>query len=190
MLRFISDVTGVAIAPELLPPAGVTKKTFHTAACLGRPLRLNTTGWRLTKPGRRDDEGSTQGLEFKLQGRYPLAVNLYSGLETSFPGQRQDQAIDDRRMYDYLLEYAPRHLGRLQTKPTGVHLFFHKGLSQMALTYWMEHYWTRKYSLVIPNPKTGGMAEFLLTFGFIGSFEEYCLHTSLMDDFARSLDWL
>lgn len=190
MLRFISDVTGFAVAPEPFPAAGVKRETFYTAACLGRPVRLNTTGWRLTKRGQRDDEGSTQGLEFKFQGLYPLFVNLYSGPETSIPGQRQDQDIDDRRMYDYLLEYAPRHLGRLQTKPKGVHLFFHKGLSQMALTYWMEHYWTRKYSLVIPNPVTRETAEFLLTFGFIGSFEEYCLHTSLMDDFARSLDWL
>jgi hypothetical protein len=190
MLRFISDVTGFAVASEPLPAKRGTKETFYTAACLGRPVRLNTTGWRLTKPGKRDDEGSTQGLEFKLQGRYPLAVNLYSGPETSSPGQRQDQDIDDRRMYDHLLEYAPRHLGHLQTKPKGVHLFFHRGLSQMALTYWMEHYWTRKYSLVIPNPATREMAEFLLTFGFIGSFEEYCLHTSFMDDFARSLDWL
>ncbi len=190
MLRFISDVTGFAVASGPLPASGASKGAFYTAACLGRPVRLNAAGWRLTKRGSRDDQGSTQGLEFKYRGRYPLAVNLYSGPETSVPGQRQDQDIDDRRMYDYLLEYAPKHLGRLQTKPKGVHLFFHKGLSQMALTYWMEHYWTRKYSLIIPNPVTHETAEFLLTFGFIGSYEEYCLHTSLMDDFARSLDWL
>ncbi|OPL09301.1 MAG: hypothetical protein AVO34_13725 [Firmicutes bacterium ML8_F2] len=38
---------------------------------------------------------------------------------------------------------------------------------------------------IIPNPVTQTMAEFLFTFGFIESFEEYCLYTSVMDNFVK-----
>jgi hypothetical protein len=116
-------------------------------------------------------------------------VNLHAGPEKSISGQRQIQKIDDREMYNYLLEYAPKHLNVLKAQIKGVHLLFHKGLSQMVLTYRMEHYWTRKYSIIIPNPVTKEAGEFVFTFGFVGNFEEFCLYTSIMDEFVKSLEW-
>ena len=189
MLNFISDNTGFAVVPRNNSMVGPREDNLHEAVCLGRPFTLNMTCWELTKIGRSDEYCSAQGLEFKFQSRYSLFVNLYARPEISHSGQRHNQDINDREMYNYLLKYAPKHLGRLDANIKGVHLLFHENLSQMALTYWLKHYWTRKYSIIIPNPVTKEMAEFLFTFGFIGRFEEFCLYTSVMDKFVKSLVW-
>ena len=84
-------------------------------------------------------------------------------------------------MYDYLLSYAPRHLGVVGGDIRGVHLLFHTRLSQFGLRYWTEFYWTRKVSVTIPNETTRETAEFVFTFGFWGTFPEYCGYTGVMD---------
>jgi hypothetical protein len=92
-------------------------------------------------------------------------------------------------MYRYLVDFAQRHLGHLLTRVHWLHLFFHRGLSQFAITYWNHFYWTRKYSLVIHNQAYDQHAEFLFTFGFRGPLVEYCLYTHIMDAFVVSLRW-
>jgi hypothetical protein len=188
MLQFIQKNTGFAIFSANNVMAG-PQESFHEASCLSRPFRLETNGLELTNKGMSDEYCSAQGLEFKFHSRYPIFLNLFAGLETSLPGQRQSQEIDDRDMYNYLLEYAPRHLGRVGAKIRGVHLLFHEGLSQMGLTYQMDNYWSRKYSITIPNPISDKVAEFLFTFGFVGSYHEFCLYTSIMDNIVKSLYW-
>ena len=70
-----------------------------------------------------------------------------------------------------------------------LHLIFHEGLSQFAITYRMFGYWTRKYSIVFPNDVTNQNAEFVFTFGFNGSFKQYCENVFLMDRLVESLEW-
>ena len=85
--------------------------------------------------------------------------------------------------------YAPRHLGTIGAEARGVHLLLKDGRSQMGLTYFMDDYWTRKVSVIIPNEAVSAAGEFVFTFGLFGSFREYCLMTRLMDDLVLSLTW-
>jgi hypothetical protein len=119
-------------------------------------------------------------------------VNLWAHPETSRPGQRLEQTVDDRQMFEFLVSFARGHLRRVPGRGVrlrGVHLLFHSNLSQVGMTYWNGRYWTRKVSLVIPNPTSRQTAELELTFGFLGPFAEYCRHVALMDRLALSLRW-
>jgi hypothetical protein len=77
-----------------------------------------------------------------------------------------------------------------------VHLLHVGGYSQYATTYWFDEprirsgYWTRRYSVVLPNPWTEDVVEFAFTFAFFGPFREYCRNTSEMDRIVRSLRWV
>ena len=176
---------------------------------MGSSVSLDVTGWELHEPPR---EGGLGGVTFRYPAlQPPIFVNIWAHPETSKPGQRADKSINDREMFDYLKWYARKHLRQIpamNVKLRGIHLLFHSNLSQIGLTYWSDHYWVRKISLVIPKPsqvKPGGeglrqgstsartaareMAEFEFTFGFVGSFADYCLHSSLMDRLALSLEW-
>lgn len=189
ILSFIQETTGWPIQLQMMPDMVQTQNSYETV-CLGRPAVLDTSGWELTKKGQIEAGGNIAGLEFRC-GCYhpPIFVNLYCGQELSRPGQRQEQKIDDREMFRYLLKYAPRHIAHLNAKLHGLHLLFQEKLGQMALTYWVQNYWTRKYSIIIPNYTTKENAEFIFTFGFMGSFREYCRAVHIMDHFVKSLQW-
>jgi tetratricopeptide (TPR) repeat protein len=49
--------------------------------------------------------------------------------------------------------------------------------------------WKRRVSIILVHPRTAKAAEFLFTFEFLGSFEQYCLHNQVMDELCRSLRW-
>jgi hypothetical protein len=122
-------------------------------------------------------------------GKYPIHVNMIAGPETAPVARRQDRTADDREMYDILRRHVPYHVGQLGAKLHGVHLLFHHDLSQMAVTYTMRGYWTRKHSIILPHPSHGQPAEFLFTFGFPGPFQEYCRHVRIMDSLVATLAW-
>jgi hypothetical protein len=196
MLKFVKAAT---LAPypvhesPRLPGAGAR----HRTDVCGRPASLSTEGWSA------HGVGGLPTWKYEALPEGQLFVNFEWGVETSREGQRVAQGLDDRRMYDALLKWAPKHVGRVRAKVRGVHLLFHSGLSQMGMTYWVREqtvvgpmgpgrvggYWTRKLSLILPNRTTGAMAEFLFTFGFRGPFGEYCRYAHIMDAFALSLDW-
>lgn len=187
ILEFVGTHTGLpAGAREPAPDGG---RDQWEGRYSGRPLALDITGWELHQS---PIEGEIGGLTFRHLGPRRLLVNLWAHPETSDAGRRQEQSIDDRRMFDFLVNFARGHLRRLPVagvRATGVHLFFHSALSQIAMTYRVRHYWTRKVSVVIPNPSSGQVAEFEFTFGFFGPFTEYLRHAALMDRLAQSLRW-
>jgi hypothetical protein len=200
ILEFIGRTTGLRGSVPETSPEGAKR---YRATAGGRPCSLAIAGWE-RQPSSRAAEGSLEGLALAFApAGGALAVNVGSGAEVSREGQRLDQGIDDRKMFDALVAWAPTHVEKAHAKVRGVHLLFHSGLSQMALTYWTRphtvdgpagrmgvgDYWTRKVSLVIPSRAAGQSAEFVFTFGFRGTFADYCRHTHVMDAFARSLEW-
>jgi len=190
MMAFISQHTGWQIQP-LLPEDIAPQPSIYEFQVLGRPAALDARDWELTESGR-EVNGTTDLIAFHYLHRrdqYHILVNVVCGPEYAREGQRQNQTSDDRQMYALLMAHAQKHLAKLKAQIFGLHLVFHEGLSQLALTYRMRGYWSRKYSIVIPNPVTNKMAEFVFTFGFMGSFEQYCLNVNVMDHFVQTLKW-
>jgi hypothetical protein len=157
---------------------------------LGRPYRIALSGWTIEKDPARDPRYVGWAPEFKYAVKRPvLIVNVVAGTEISPEAQRLQEVEGDRAVYEFLLEYAPHHLGAIGAEARGVHLLLKNGRSQMGLTYFMDGYWTRKVSVIIPNEAVSAAGEFVFTFGLFGSFREYCLMTRLMDDLVLSLTW-
>jgi hypothetical protein len=203
VVRFVAGATGLRVAgPAAI--AAAARGARYTATAAGRPCSLVIDGWTLHERGHAVD-GSLNGQTFRFDGleEGTLFVNVVSGPEVTREGQRIDQGIDDRRMFDALVQWAPRHVSRVEGRVRGVHLLFHSGLSQMGLTYWARPrvvdgpagrtrvggYWVRKISLVIPNAAMRRSAEFVFTFAFRGTFADYCRYAHVMDAFALSLEW-
>jgi hypothetical protein len=185
------------------------------AACMDWRYRLDVTGWTVTQPGHhalrdwghsewreirsRDDlhrayahhfvPVSFDGPELRWDGDGPrLMMNLHAGPESS--DHRHISSADDREMYRELMTYLPRHLHRLPfARLRGLHLLFHDGRSQLAVTYRWGGYWTRKCSVIVRHPQAPLGTEFVFTFGFKGSFEEYCRRTCVMERVVASLEW-
>jgi hypothetical protein len=203
ILRFMKETTGAPYPADAPPPAPTSGARFQSSAD-GRPLSLLTEGWSLHHSGAKADAAlGGQCWRYDALPEGQLFVNIHWGHELSREGQRVDQGIDDRRMFDALVKWAPKHIGRVRAKVRGVHVFFHSGLSQMGVTYWVRRqtvegptgparvggYWTRKISLIVPNLTTQSMAEFVFTFGFHGPYADYCRYAHIMDALALSLAW-
>lgn len=158
--------------------------------CMGLPYYVNARGWTLERVGGQMlEDGTTTGPVLRRgNGRSAMRVNVLAGPEESPRAWRAADA-EDRELYEELIRYARRHLGTLRAEPYGVHLLFHSGSSQMALTYRMRGYWTRKISVVLAHPDASQPGEFVFTFGFAAPFREYCYRAHLMDDLALSLEW-
>ncbi len=62
----------------------------------------------------------------------------------------------------------------LGSKAFGVHLFHQSDLNHFAVTYRSILGWSRKYSVLVPDPKGGSDFEFVFTCGCYGRFEEFC----------------
>jgi hypothetical protein len=195
-LGFVGERIGLSVGRT--PPAAASSRRLHEMPCLGRPLTLDIAGWTIRDPGKVHrilGDPTVEGLELELAGvSPPVIVNLHVGPELSRPGQRLDQKIDDREMFNHLLRYAPGHLDALRAagmapRLRGLHLVFQQGLSHMALTYRLSFYWSRKYSIIVPNLSTGRMAEFIFTFGSPGTFAWFLGHTPAMDRLVASLSW-
>jgi hypothetical protein len=187
---FIHEHTGWELKP-LLPDVINNEPNINISKCLERDVILDTTDWRVANSGK-FILGSTDIVEMEYihrQDEYRLMVNLVCGREYAREGQRIGQKINDRDMFDLLRKHAEKHTARLSAKVHGLHLVFHQGLSQFAITYRMFGYWTRKYSIIFPNPITSENAEFVFTFGFMGSFSQYCQNVHLMDRLVKSLQW-
>jgi hypothetical protein len=190
ILSFVQEQTGWKILPLVeIDTSAMPRKV--EGICLDEHFALNVTGWNVIDPGgyRHPDETVDGPVLEYVGGRYPLRANVFAGLELAEEARPQTRSLDNREMYRVLMEYLPRHLGRWDADLRGLHLLFHAGLSQMAVTYTTRGYWTRKHSVVLPHPSGEGAAEFVFTFGFFGPFKEYCRHARLMDGLVTTLEW-
>lgn len=189
VLGFVEARTKRPVVRMASPAAG---KDSFWGSLLGADFSLDVSGWRTTDPGSRAIIDKGQGAQFeRAAGKARLLANLYFDRDMSEEGKSRlkPPSRDDRELYDALREYAKKHMTRLNAKIRGVHLLFHGGYSQLALTYQLPGYWTRKYSVTVNHPQFGKPVEFVFTFGYTGSFEGYCLNTHLMDSFVKSLKW-
>ena len=188
IVSFIGAQTGWKLRPvEEIERSG---PQLVRGKCMGLPYYLDARGWDVVEVGGEMlPDGSVKGPVLRRDGRRAVLVNLYAGPEMSEAARRQDRTADDREVYNELLDHLPSHLGRLGAKARGVHLLLHSGLSQMAVTYRMLGYWTRKISIILRHPETSQPGEFVFTFGFKGPFREYCYRAHLMDELALSLNW-
>lgn len=216
ILSFVSGQTGWKIPPLNLDESAVPQSSVGAAAMDWR-YRLDATGWGVRKPGSQSVKDWTwsawrmangenslrqsiqiglvplsfDGPELERQGGGPpLFVNLHAGPEFSEHANQSLPDVDDREMYRTLMAYLPEHLGKLRSsKLRGLHLIFHGGRSQFAVTYRWGSYWTRKCSIILSHPASSLSTEFVFTFGLKGSFEDYCRHAHLMDDLVTSVEW-
>lgn len=184
ILKFVAGHTG-------LQPAKVSETRFEPSSFegvwAGRPYRLDTTGWEKAKVY----EGLTTVVGptlYYIEGPPHLLFNLDIRAERA-PEARFRQDFDDRRMYNKLKKYIPEFLGELKAQARGIHLFFHSGLTQMGVTYWVGNHWRRKYSVILPGKENEPAAEFMFTFSYLGDFQGLCGLTPVMERMVRSLKW-
>jgi len=114
--------------------------------------------------------------------------------------QQIENARQERDVLNKLNEYASTvhrpNLERLgaRVKICGVHVLLKdNAFGHIALTYRVTtdegSFWTRKISVHLRDPASTSPCsfyEFVFTFSFSGSFQEYCRHSGIMDGLALS----
>ncbi len=192
------------VAPRSHPP------DYYRSGTGAGQFQLNIGGWQLDSAGEqlsvssRAHEGPTlHRYVLSMTGKQVvMRMNLYCGIDQEYPnppnprpGIESEDA--DRALYYELLSYADeRHSANVakttgaELKYRGVHLVHHGGRGHLALTYRISNYWSRKLSIHLPRVDGAGICEFVFTFGFFGSFRDYCRNAHLMDELALSLQWV
>jgi hypothetical protein len=192
VLRAIERTTSWHVEP--VTAGRRTAEPVITSHGDGTIFTLDAAGWRLVRSGGRPTLYGIEG---------PACTRTERGCETRWnlivgpmiPGARpsavKSDAMDERQFYDMMLQFAAQFIATVNARCAGVHLLHVGGFGQVALTYWFRHddYWTRRYSIVLPHPKTGQSIEFAFTFGFFGPFGEYCRQANDMDRVVGSLTW-
>ncbi len=190
MINFLKKTVAPAVCTiEIIP----SKPEFKfEGVCKGAPFTLYASGWKITQKGTSYLGDIGNGLEIRYKKvKQKFYMNIHFSIDESELAKFKSMDIvsaDDRKLYDALLEYSKKHVSRLDAEVLGAHLVFHGGASQLALTYWMG-YWTRKYSITLIHPTLKKPVEFLFTFGFQGTFQEYCRYVHIMDSVIKSLEW-
>jgi hypothetical protein len=202
ILPFISGAAKTSPIPS--PPAASNSGRRFQALADGRPCSLLVEGWTLERgfmdalgapdasPEERSSNWTVSGCYFTYDAAKHLRVNIVAGEEHEPAGRRLYQTTGDREMYDAILKHATQYLSNaMPSQVIGVHLLFQGNLSHFAVTYRILGigYWTRKVSIILQNTISGATGEFVFTFGFSGSFAEYCRYAHIMDAFALSLEW-
>lgn len=185
ILTFVERRTGLKSAG---PAPAQFEPATHVGKWAGRPYTLDTTGWEKAKQPPDSPVLLDLPAFHYIQGPPHLLVNLDIRKEQSEVARFRKDA-DDREMYNRLKAYVPEFLGELKAEARGIHMFFHGGLSQMAVTYLVDGDWRRKYSVVLPDPAGGPAVEFMFTFGFLGPFRELCRLTPVIERLVSSLEW-
>lgn len=181
--------------PEVSPCLPEHTGLVTGGTVLGIPYRLDADGWRLlARGGGERGGGEVEGPQLQLADPVErVLLNLYAGPlgegERRSPNRLEGE---DREIRRRTMEQARRHYEALRSLGGGVarglHLVPHEGWGQFAITYRMPGYWSRKYSVLLAQP-TGEQAEFVFTFGVVGSFASLCRVASQMDRLVTSLAW-
>lgn len=185
ILAFVERHTGLKSTGQM--PAHFTR-TSYEGTWASRKYELDTTGWEPAKGASEAPHLVVGPILHYIQGPPHLLFNLDIRTERS-PAARVRETADDRQMYEELKQYVPTFLGEVKGEARGIHLFFHSGLSQMAVTYRIHDHWARKYSVILKDPRDETAAEFMFTFGFLGPFQGLCGLTPVMERLVQSLKW-
>ena len=191
-LKLCGAALSLELSHALAQRAEHTRRQILADARLGYAIDIQ--GWRIVHRG--GHASSAQFVEGPTLARTlnsrQLTMNLIIGTGTvvSRPSHESTVMDDDWRLYARAAAWANRFFTAHSRDCRGVHLFSLHGYSHLALTYWLGRAWARRYSIVLPAPRTGESIEFAFAFAFQGPFMEYCRHTVLMDDVVASLKWV
>jgi hypothetical protein len=159
--------------------------------------RINTTNWKIIQPAKGFlPDGDFDGPRFRrrLHG-CPTVLHVQFGLDGSptRPLPVSVGALDDRKVFEDILDFAKRYVGGRRYECVGVHLFSihqYSKYSHAVLTYWNKFSWIRRYSIILPHPlKMNVNCELVFHFDFYGSFLALCNATASMDSVVRTLEW-
>jgi hypothetical protein len=165
------------------PPSRPPKRR-HFAHASGAFI-LDVAGW---KADARNPVARSGGWAFRRRlQNHEIRFNLQAG-----PGVVASRpltgTLDEREVFNRNIDFANAYMSYHDVRCTGVHLFFHRGFSHLALTYWRTPCWTARYSIVLPDPKTGETLEFAFAFGLLGPFRDYCRAVPLFERVVSSLE--
>ncbi len=173
-----------ALPTQMEPPA------YLTFGYTNKQYQLDFAGWEITNEGSTaDTDGEATGPRYeRMCGEYQIRGYLHIGTSIAFP--RAQHQTDDRKNYEYGIEFAKAHYAQIPAQCIGVHLFFSHGLSHIALTARGAFGWCRTYSVIIPISGTKQQVEFLFDFYIQSPFGDFCRCTHHMDRVVQSLAWL
>lgn len=158
--------------------------------CLGYPYVVDISGWELIQ---KSFHGGGPCCVIRI-GQNDLYWNLQYGLEMDpkvYTARSSWDEKDERELFDSIYEYASRYIRKYQSEQSvkGVHFVPLFENNHIAITYFDGKFWKRRYSIMWLHPRSNEAAEFVFTFQFDGSFEDFLLNSSLMDELVASLEW-
>lgn len=195
-IDFIRQITGFEIQPSIKTTASNGNQDIICDNFIyrGNAYLVNLTGWKFIS-STNDGLNDLHLYEYKK-------INDKCGLFMNFYARRDDERsfhdngkLNDRDYYNNLLKYARKYFWKhMPATPIGVHLFFHDGKGQLALTYWVKKgrpYWSRKFSVIAKPPNCSYPVEVAFTFGFKGqvSYADFCRYACVMEETVKSLQW-
>ncbi|MCK5642111.1 MAG: toll/interleukin-1 receptor domain-containing protein [Gammaproteobacteria bacterium] len=154
---------------------------------------FDISGWDVVSQGGTQVRGGIRGPDLKCTiDKYLIKMNLFvgTGVVAPRPGPQKGAIINERDSFKESAQFAYDFMSHFGNKCFGVHMMFLHKFSHLVLTYWLQNCWARRYSIILPNPRTGESTEFAFVFGFYGPFKEYCRNTHIMDHLVSSLKWL
>jgi tetratricopeptide (TPR) repeat protein len=162
-------------------------RRLHRGSCVGIDYSVDVTGWELV------DEAFQGGGPCYGVREHRLLWNLQCGEEYDpkiYDARRRwtEHSRDDRLYYELMCDYADSYL-QSSGEQVGAHLFFLEDTTHLAVSYRAGPHWKRRYSIMLVEPHSYKIAEFLFTFQFEGDFAEYCRLAPIMDALVASLRW-
>lgn len=189
----IGKMTGKPVQTTV-PPAKSEPEVRRTFDNGRESYSLAVQGWEVSErtylPSTGGDlEGSKVS---RVCGDFAMWANLIVGDQVDNP-RAWGTTLDDRKCYKYAIDFGRHYFfkrwwWRFVEKPVGLHLFFSHGFSHIGFTSknWFN-VWTRRYSVILPHPRTRKPLEFAFIFFFRGPFAEFCRYAYLMDELVESL---
>jgi hypothetical protein len=192
---FIRSNTGFSIAAEAGSPEAAGG-TYYKGTCNSIPYVFDASGWTeeqgsvnaMRSPGISD---IGPALRASVEGG-ELLMNLYMGPDTNWESIRSmvKRALNHRLLQRRFIDFSSDYFSSIGARCIAVHLLPHREFLHSAFTYLSaEGLWQRKYSILLAQPGTDDVFEFLFTFGYTGSFCDFCRISPRMDRLVSSLAW-
>lgn len=123
---------------------------------------------------------------------FRVGVEFAAGL---LPGPARSSLAEDARLSDTELmehtrEFAAEYIEAAGHRDIGVHTVVAFGFRHFSLTMWntLVGAWARKYSIVVPHPRSGENFEVVVTFTHFGTFEAFLSFAPAMETIVRGIE--
>ncbi len=148
--------------------------------------RLNTQ----TAQGEEDTSGFSDRFRCMHRGK-AVSVQFSAGLAA---GPKRTAAaanaqLSDTQLMEYARDFAAEFFEQHGHRDLGVHTVIAFGFRHFAITYWNMYVgaWARKYSMILPHPRTAENFEVVVTFTHYGRFAEFLLFAPQMESIIKTL---